>query len=130
MECSRLPASPAGEPNVGGATLGGRVRGPGWQEKTRFLQLGAKAGFATKIENYVAQGIVPDDSIPSGAAAAAVMAKAVQHIVAQQTKARHLALRHTQSVADFCSELGRRYDRTSGMMRNSLPYFSSPLFAL
>ena len=84
---------------------------------------------ALEVENDISHTIVPNHAIPARAASAAMVAKWIQHVVAQRAKAGVFAFWDAQSVSHLGSKLVGRDRGAFGAVRDRLPYFSSTFFS-
>ena len=126
---NRHPSSPAWEVNIGRSALGCVIGWPGWKKQARFFNFRAKAGFAAKVEDDVPNAVVSNNPVSARAAFAAVVAKRIQHIIAQWTKAGLFFVCNAQPVAYFCAKFVSGECSASGPMGDGLPDFAGAFFA-
>ena len=128
VECNRHSSRPTRKIYVGWSPLGPGVRWSARQKQAGFLNLWAETCSATEVENDVSHTIVPNDAIPARAASTAMVAKRIQHVVAQRAKAGVYAFWDAQSVSHLGSKLVGRDRGAFGAVRDRLLYFSSTFF--
>ena len=121
VDRNRYSPRPARKVYVGWSPLGPEVRWSARQKQAGFLDLWAETCSAAEVENDISHTIVPNHAIPARAASAAMVAKGIQHVVAQRAKARVFAFWDAQSVSHLGSKFVGRDRGAFGAVRDRLP---------
>ena len=106
-----LPVRPEGEGDVPGATTGGGT------EDTELLGDGVKEGLPTKVEDQVADAVVPDNHVPVPCAAGGMITPRIKSLLAQRTRERLTDNRDPKAEGDGAPKTLGTHDGVHTVLR-------------